>query len=782
MKFKKASLAIMGIATSMAMVSCGNDQNTPVTPETIKVTGITLDKTTLSIEEQGKASLRATIAPENATVQLLEWTSSNEDIAVVSNSGVVRGISEGTATITVKSKEEGSTVQATCTVTVTKRDTTVHVTSVQISGEDSVKINQMIALSTTITPDNATDRTVTWSSDHPEITTVNPTSGVVTGMAKGTVTITATSNDDSTKTATKTIEVIDDHKAVTSVSLNKASLELSTSESDTLEATVLPDDATNKAVEYDCLPANLVSISSSGVVTALNEGTGTITVKSVDDPTKTATCSITVLPRSGEGRVKTVSIPESMNINLGAKETIVASLTNEAGTLPANLKVTFQVVSGDTAALTRVSDNVYQVAAGNTVGDVVVKAVSEDGNVESNTCTIHVVDPVTHVTEINITDAPSKMQLGSNDTLAWEVLPANATNKNVSFSSNNLDAVIVDSTTGRVSAVGIGTATITATSVQDPAVHKDVEIEVIPVAVTGVNLNETSKQLAAKETLELVATVTPANAANKNVTWSTSDSSVAKVTQNGLVTAVSEGTTTITVTTEDGSKTATCTITVVSPDITRIDSVNKPATILAYETATSSLDSTDKLYENGSKLSSGKFFAYKEAEADKQVYKVGNQGKFTFAPTAITTTHESYNIPSYDKTLEVYEGGSYKAATLADYADVEGNDYYFKDAAVGKKFKLSVTPSESANYYISTKDRAKCTTSLEFMVVKGYNAYTLAELSLFDNHNPATSDNPIDWTDTRRQGGVEGVTAQGYAHPLPRFPGRGHREKNTLRS
>ena len=108
----------------------------------------------------------------------------------------------------------------------------------------------MIALSTTITPDNATDRTVTWSSDHPEIATVNPTSGVVTGVAKGTATITATSNDDSTKTATKTIEVIDDHKAVTSVSLNKTSLELSTSESDTLEATVLPDDATNKAVEY----------------------------------------------------------------------------------------------------------------------------------------------------------------------------------------------------------------------------------------------------------------------------------------------------------------------------------------------------------------------------------------------------------------------------------------------------------------------------------------------------------------------------------------------------
>ena len=758
MKFKKASLALMGIAASMTMVSCNNGGNTPVTPETIKVTGITLDKQTLSVEEQGKASLTATIAPENATVKLLDWSSSNEDVAVVSASGVVRGIGEGTATITVKSKEEGSTVQATCTVTVTKKDRTIHVTSVAISGADSVKKGEMIALTASVTPDDATDRTVSWSSDHPEIASVNA-NGVVTGLSKGTVIITATSNDDETKTATKEIEVIDDYKAVTDVTLNKQTLNMSTADKETLVATIAPEDATNKKVTFSVAPEGVVNVDSlTGAVTALNEGTAVITATSEDNPEKKATCNVTVLPRSGEGHVKTVTIPESVNVNLNEKETIVATLANEAGTLPANQKVTFEVVSGTAATLTKLSDNVYQISAGAEVGDVVVKAKSEDGNVESNQCTIHVVDPVTHVSEINVSGAPDKMPLGTSENLAVEVLPANATNKAVSFLSNNTDAVIVDST-GHISAVGLGTAKIKVMSVQDPSVFKEVTIQVIPVAVSGVSLNETSKQLAAKETLELVATVTPANAANKNVSWSTSDNTVAKVSQNGLVTAVSEGDAVITVTTEDGNKTATCNIHVVSPDVTRITSITKPASILSYEGTTHSLDSTEKLYENGSELSSGKFFEYDEDESDKQVYKVGNQGKFKFTPTAITSEAEVYSALTYDKSLEVFDNGEFKPAALADYADVEGNEYEFKDAAIGKKLRLTVTPTESSSYYISTKDREACTTSFEFIVVEGYNAYTLGELSLFDNHIPG--DNPIDWTDIRKGAGVDGLNVEG---------------------
>ena len=86
-----------------------------------------------------------------------------------------------------------------------------------------------------------------------------------------------------------------------------------------------------------------------------------------------------------------------------------------------------------------------------------------------------------------------------------------------------------------------------------------------PVSVSGVSLNKTSLTLEAGETAALTATVTPANAANKSVTWSSSDTTVATVA-DGVVTAVAAGTATITVTTADGGKTATCTVTVVAAE------------------------------------------------------------------------------------------------------------------------------------------------------------------------------------------------------------------------
>ena len=85
------------------------------------------------------------------------------------------------------------------------------------------------------------------------------------------------------------------------------------------------------------------------------------------------------------------------------------------------------------------------------------------------------------------------------------------------------------------------------------------------VAVTGVTLDKTNETLASNGTLQLTATVAPSEASNKNVTWTSSTPSVATVSQTGLVTAVSAGSTTITVTTEDGGKTASCSVTVEIP-------------------------------------------------------------------------------------------------------------------------------------------------------------------------------------------------------------------------
>jgi len=145
--------------------------------------------------------------------------------------------------------------------------------------------------------------------------------------------------------------------------------------------------------------------------------------------------------------------------------------------------------------------------------------------------------------------------------LAATVAPNDATNKAVTWKSSNTSVALVDSD-GIISGVGVGSATITATTISGGRVATctvTVQNEVLPTSVT---LNQTNATLNIGGSLQLSATVNPSNATNKNVTWSSSNASVASVTATGLVNATSIGMATITVRTEQGDRTATCTITV----------------------------------------------------------------------------------------------------------------------------------------------------------------------------------------------------------------------------
>ncbi len=173
-------------------------------------------------------------------------------------------------------------------------------------------------------------------------------------------------------------------------------------------------------------------------------------------------------------------------------------------------------------------------------------------------------DPVS-VTGVSLNKNATTIAIGASETLTATITPANADNQAVTWSSDNT-AVATVNQNGQVTGVAAGTATITVTTqdgnktafctvtVPDPTAD--------PVAVTGVSLNKTSTSLTVGSSETLTATVAPANATNQAVTWSSKNTAVATVNQNGLVTAVAAGTATITVTTADGNKTATCTVTV----------------------------------------------------------------------------------------------------------------------------------------------------------------------------------------------------------------------------
>ncbi len=168
-------------------------------------------------------------------------------------------------------------------------------------------------------------------------------------------------------------------------------------------------------------------------------------------------------------------------------------------------------------------------------------------------------DPVIAVTGVSLDQSSLTLDIGGTANLTATVSPSNATNKAVSWSTSNQSVATVNN--GTVTAVAAGTATITATAGGKSATCS-VTVNKKEVAVASIDLDQTEAELETGETLTLTATVTPNDATNKTVTWNSSDSKVVTV-KDGVVTAVSAGNATITV--SAGGKTATCEVKV-NPD------------------------------------------------------------------------------------------------------------------------------------------------------------------------------------------------------------------------
>ena len=167
------------------------------------------------------------------------------------------------------------------------------------------------------------------------------------------------------------------------------------------------------------------------------------------------------------------------------------------------------------------------------------------------------------VTSITLSQTSISLSKGSMKALSATVLPSNASNKDVTWSSSNTAVATVNSS-GVVTALTIGTCIITCTAKDGSGVLATCAVTVIQL-VTGITLNEISLSLNSGDTQTLTATISPSDATDMGVTWSSSDVVVATVNPNGLVTARAVGTCIITCTAKDGSGvTATCAVTVAS--------------------------------------------------------------------------------------------------------------------------------------------------------------------------------------------------------------------------
>ena len=453
------------------------DTSDPTAHVPVFTTRVKLDRTSATVYTGNTVTLVSTVSPSNATDKSVTWASSNTSVATVSSAGVVKGVANGTATITVKTKDTGKTATATVTVKT-------HVTSVKFH-KDSTTINKgkTETVSVEVLPAKASDKTLTWSSSNTKIATVD-TNGKITAKAVGTATITVKTTDGA-KTVTLKVNVVVPTVHVTKVQLSKTATSLVVGSTEKVTATVLPSNATNKSVVWQSSNTAIARINSAGLITAVGVGEATITVIASDNA-KTATMKVVVTPI----KVQSVKFDKTnILMEVGDTDKIMATITPSNAT---DKKITW---SSSNAAVVAVDQ--YGNLLAKSVGTVTVAAITNDGGkVATAKVTVDAVevptvdkpeddernevdydlDPVL-TTSVKINQANATIEAGQAINLTATVLPNNATNKSLDWTSSNTNVATVSST-GVVKGVSSGVATITV-STRDTDKTAKVTIKVV---------------------------------------------------------------------------------------------------------------------------------------------------------------------------------------------------------------------------------------------------------------------------------------------------------------
>lgn len=435
-----------------------------------------------------------------------------------------------------------------------------HVESVKITQKDGSNVDpeytygETIALKAVVTPADADDADkVTWATETPDVATVNE-NGEVTLLKAGEAKITATAGGVSS-----------------SVTFNVKKKKLTVAPSALTEIYVKDNkiEAAAKAVTAKYALENDENVSlvkgtdytvSEPQISA-DKKYYSITITLSDDAAGKYELSTTTLKGYIAYELTSVALnSDTLNLVAGADGRQLVATTTPDNALLDNLTFTYKS-SNETVATVDENGLVTPLKAGTATITVTAQAVVTTNGMALFTtratakCTVTVTDNSIPATNIELDTYSKTMTVGEKAKLTATVKPDDSTDK-VTWKSNNDKIVSVDEN-GNITALATGTTEITATAGSVSAVCK---VTVEGVKVSKVELNKTSVSLKAGETAQLTATVTPDNATDKTVTWTSSKPTVAAVDENGKITAVAPGTATITAT-ADG-KSATCTVTV----------------------------------------------------------------------------------------------------------------------------------------------------------------------------------------------------------------------------
>lgn len=399
-------------------------------------TDVRLDRSEATLYAGSTVQLRAEITPADAVSNALVWTSSDEKVAEVSGDGVVRGISRGTAVITVSTVNG---LKATCDVTVNAK----YPESLSLNAAGIVTFVGVSAkASVVIAPEDVEVRTVSWSTADTSVATVDA-DGNVTGVKVGTTTLTATAPNG--VSASCKVTVGPDY--ATSVSISPARLYINSGESTVLEAVTVPAAVRYNKCEWSSSDETVVTVDETGRITAVKHGNAVITVTTENG--LSATCDVTVgspLPETFALNISNLvlEVGDKRVINVKVKPTTAVSSATWA--------------SSDESVAT-VSRQGQVTALG--VGEAVITATSTNGL--TATCTLEVLPEGIPATSLTVSPGSLTLDEGATASLSVAFEPENVTNTFVAWSSGNDDVATVDES-GLVTAVGEGQCLVYAIS------------------------------------------------------------------------------------------------------------------------------------------------------------------------------------------------------------------------------------------------------------------------------------------------------------------------------
>ena len=516
--------------------------------------------------------------------------------------------------------------------------------SVSLAKEVSVNKAKPTKLEYTILPENAGTKELEWSSENPEVATVDA-NGVVTGKKLGKTIITAKTKDGTDITVSTTLTVL---PLVETMAFAESSVSIVKTEDKTIKLTLEPVEADKHMVwtSSDESVATVVQNMNAvypleAIVVAHKVGKATIKAEAQDGSGMSATCEVDVTPLMvSDFSLQAASVVKTIPTQLEAKVSPA-----EAD----NKKLKWSSLTPDIATVTEDG-----MMTGLKMGTAKVKAETTDGSNLSNIFEVQVTG--LPVSTISLPDESSIVKTESMK-LEYSILPLASDNQKLKWSSNATYIASVDESTGVITAHKVGDAIITATATDGSGISASTTIHVTPLKVSHIDmLKEISLLRSLSKQIEV--NIAPELADNKTLKWTSDNEDVATVTQEGVVKGVNVGSANITATTTDGTElSATCKVTV------------KPV-VIELSTKTINLRKGESYSEQIVNVLPDNY-EHKEVvwtSADNSIASVDSEGMITAVKPGITTIKYSLGYDSsitaeckvivYDENV-VYVGGIY---------------------------------------------------------------------------------------------------------------------------